>query len=263
MATYFISHSTPDRPFVEKELTDLLKALNINYWYCKEDIITGEQWERSIKHALEECDGLILVMSPASERSEWVKDEVNWAMNQKPGRVIPVLYRQCNLENFHIRLPRIQFSDFTTDENTARNKLIRFLMSQEHEAKSRVGTMNGVWKGTIHQSYYFDEGPISYPVELNLKVSAEGVFGGSVLIQLPHGESYFRLTGGFLFEKFIQFSYRSTDPGTIQFGSAVLELDSLGKTLKGKFIGYGARTQSIVDGTVEAYKSLLISENNA
>lgn len=258
MSTYFISHASPDRSFVESEITDLLTALGIDYWYSKENILTGEKWERSIKTALETSDGLLIVMSPASADSEWVKDELGWAINNMPGKVIPLLYKACDLGSFHIRLPRIQYVDFTDNMNIGRNKLIRLLINIEHEATSRVGTVNGTWKGTIHQDHYMGGGQIEYPVELKLKVSDKGKFEGSVSIVLPPGDSYFRLTGGFLYEHFIQFSYHSTDPGTIQFGASVLELNPVGDQMRGKWIGFGAQSQAIVNGEVWVAKSLNI-----
>lgn len=250
MSTYFISHATADSYFVENQLIPLLTVLRIEFWYSKHDIQTGAQWEKEIKLALHSSDGILLVMTPNSVLSEWVKDELSWALENRPGRVIPIMYKECNLEDFHVRLPRIQFIDFYKDENSARNKLISLLVNIEYDANSRITVMNGVWKGIVHQHIYVNDEPLDYPVEFKLKVSAKGNFNGTVTLFFPVGEFDFKLTGGFLYERFIQFSYYGTDPGIIQFGAAVLELNASGKSMSGKWVGYGAQSQSIVDGEV-------------
>lgn len=253
MSTYFISYSSVDRGFVEEDLTPLLTALGIDYWYSKEDIRTGEQWERSIKGALDACDGLLLVMSPSSASSEWVKDELHWVLNNKPGKVVPILHKTCKLEEFHIRLPRLQYADFVESEKVGRNKLIGLLTNIEHQARSRIAAVSGTWQGLIHQ-HNMAQGLAEYPVELRINVSEKGKFSGSVTITPEDTETYFRLMGGFLYERFIQFSYHSTDPGTIQFGAAVLELVPAGNVMNGKWIGYGAISKAIVNGEVVVSK---------
>jgi hypothetical protein len=82
MSKLFISHSTSDRKFVEDKLAGLLKALGFDVWFAENDIKTAEQWERSILAGLESSDWFVLVMSPRSAKSEWVKDEVNWAIEE-------------------------------------------------------------------------------------------------------------------------------------------------------------------------------------
>src|ERR1700754_1889651 len=109
MATYFISHANADKSFVVDHLIPLLNLLRIKFWFSPENIETMEQWERSIKNGLESSDGVLLVMSPNAATSEWVKDELNWAINNRPDRLIPIRYKVCKPEDFHIRLPRIQF----------------------------------------------------------------------------------------------------------------------------------------------------------
>ncbi|GLU51539.1 hypothetical protein Dfri01_10000 [Dyadobacter frigoris] len=50
--------------------------------------------------ALEKCDGVLLIMSYESASSEWVKDEVNSAINRKLGKLIPILYKKCYRRTF-------------------------------------------------------------------------------------------------------------------------------------------------------------------
>jgi hypothetical protein len=120
----FVSHSTDDRKWVEKEIVSLLDQHGVRAWYAKESIKTASQWEREILRGLEACDWFLLVVSPRAAQSEWIKDELNWAIFNRPTRVVPVIMEHCNLWDFHIRLPRLQHIDFSDDTDRARRTLV-------------------------------------------------------------------------------------------------------------------------------------------
>ena len=122
--TVFVSHSTQDRKWVEKEIVALLSSNGIKPWYSKASISTASQWEREILHGLQSCDWFLLVVSPRAAKSEWIKDELNWAMYNRPTRIVPVIMENCNLWDFHIRLPRIQNIDFTHDVGNTKKALV-------------------------------------------------------------------------------------------------------------------------------------------
>lgn len=120
----FISHCTNDRPFVESEILPVLRAQGVEYWYCKDDIHASTVWEREIVKALESCDSFLLVMSSEAAQSEWVKDEVNFAVAKLVNeRLILVLFRPCKVSDFHIRFPRIQYVDYTQNTLIGRQSL--------------------------------------------------------------------------------------------------------------------------------------------
>ncbi len=123
----FVSHSSQDRKFVEREIISKLEKNGIKTWYSKVDIQTASEWHQSIIHGLESCNWFILVMSPRSSNSEWVKDEVHWAIDKRPSRVIPILMEDCNFNDFHIRLARIQYIDFRKPTEELTIKLIKTL----------------------------------------------------------------------------------------------------------------------------------------
>lgn len=127
----FISHATGDRSIVEQEIINVLEKHGIKTWYCKEDIRGSQQWERRIAEGLKECDWFIVVLSPRSEKSEWVKDEVNWAIDNRDGRTVPVLLEDCDPGDFHIRLPRLQHIDFRTDRAVARGQLLSLWLKSD------------------------------------------------------------------------------------------------------------------------------------
>jgi hypothetical protein len=119
----FVSHATEDRHWVESEVVLPLNGNGIKTWYSTKSIASAAQWEREILKGLESCDWFLIVVSLASSKSEWVKDELFWAMSHRPTRIVPVIYQMCDLWKFHIRLPRLQYVDFA-DRAVAREKLL-------------------------------------------------------------------------------------------------------------------------------------------
>jgi hypothetical protein len=121
----FVSHATADRDWVEREIISFLNGKNVETWYSKNSISSSSQWEREILRGMESCDWFTLVVSPASSESEWVKDELNWAFHHRPTRIIPLIMQHCNLWDFHIRLPRLQYVDFTGNKLSAQQMLLK------------------------------------------------------------------------------------------------------------------------------------------
>ena len=108
MPRVFISHSTQDRTFVEQEIVRLLAEHGIETWYAADSIQTADRWERSIFEGLQACDWFLIVLSPHSAASGCVKDELAWAIEKRPGRLIPVLLRTARhrpAARYHARDP--------------------------------------------------------------------------------------------------------------------------------------------------------------
>jgi hypothetical protein len=125
--TVFVSHSTKDRDWVEKRIVGFLRRSNITPWYSSEEITSASQWEREILKGMESCDWFLIVVSPQAADSEWVKDELFWAMEHRPFRIVPIIKERCDLYKFHLRLPRIEHVDFTANIDSAERKLIKCL----------------------------------------------------------------------------------------------------------------------------------------
>jgi len=132
MTRAFVSHATSDRPFVVNELCGLLRALGLDVWYAEESIQSSQQWERAILSGLKASKWFVLVMSPRSAASEWVKDEVNWAMETRPGNIVPILIDDCDPMAFHLRLSRIQRLDFRSNKEQAREGLVAAIVNREY-----------------------------------------------------------------------------------------------------------------------------------
>jgi serine/threonine protein kinase len=126
----FISHSTKDREIVEQEVISLLAGHHIETWYARDDIQTASEWEASIREGLEACDWFLVVMSPRSAASKWVQREVGWAMDNREGRIIPVLLEECNRYLFHLGMPRIQHVDLRGDAAEVGRRLLKLLLPE-------------------------------------------------------------------------------------------------------------------------------------
>ena len=130
----FVSHSTHDRKWVEQEIIALLKTRGLKPWYSKQSINTASQWEREILCGCKSCQWFLLVVSPRSAESEWVKNELYWAFDYRPTRIVPVIMERCNLWDFHMGLPRIQHVDFTTERRSAQDQLVETFRSPTRAA---------------------------------------------------------------------------------------------------------------------------------
>jgi len=92
----FISYSTKDQEFAERLRTDL-RAKGVRCWFAPYDIRSGKKLHEQIDEAIRVHDKLLLILSPASMESEWVKTEISKArkMEIKEGRRVLYPIRLC------------------------------------------------------------------------------------------------------------------------------------------------------------------------
>lgn len=113
----FLSHTHADKAFVRKLAADL-EAHGVRYWLDGAEIKVGESLIEKIRQGLDGVDFVAAVLSPNSIASPWVQRELNVAMNQeimgRQVKVLPLLYRQCELPGF---LLGKFYADFTDDLN--------------------------------------------------------------------------------------------------------------------------------------------------
>ena len=96
----FLSHSSLDEEFVIR-LAEVLRRHGIPVWYSKTNILGAQQWHDEIGVALKRCDWFLIVLSPNSAESMWVKRELHFALRQSrfDGRIIPLLYQPNDYED--------------------------------------------------------------------------------------------------------------------------------------------------------------------
>ncbi|MFI5057266.1 MAG: toll/interleukin-1 receptor domain-containing protein [Candidatus Acidiferrales bacterium] len=122
----FLSHSSRDRAFVGN-LTKVLRRHGIGYWYSATHIVGAKQWHDEIGRALGRCDWFLVVLSPESVRSKWVKRELLHALNEDryDEKIVPLLRKPCRHSQLSWTLSEFQFVDFTGDFDAGCRQLLR------------------------------------------------------------------------------------------------------------------------------------------
>lgn len=115
-ASIFLSHNSNDKPFAKRLGQELLSA-GARVWIDEAEIKLGDSLIQKIGEGIETCDYLGVVLSPDSVGSQWVRKEVEIAMNKEiSGKrvfVLPLLYRPCEMPIF---LSGKLYADFTTSK---------------------------------------------------------------------------------------------------------------------------------------------------
>lgn len=136
MVQVFISHSNRDATFVLSHIKPALDQAGVNVWFSATDIRVAADWERQIRRALSQADWFVVVLSPDAAQSDWVQSETHWALEHLSGRIIPVMARDCDPCQIHLRLGTIQFIDFRSDPIQAAARLVALVSGREPESGS-------------------------------------------------------------------------------------------------------------------------------
>ena len=120
-AKVFISHSHKDRTFV-RALVHKLEDVGIKVWLDEADLNVGEPLLDRLGAAIRQTPFLIVVLSKASIRSQWVTRELRMAMEAQTRSqrvtVLPVLKETCAVPAF---LQSYLLADFTTPYRRQKN----------------------------------------------------------------------------------------------------------------------------------------------
>lgn len=85
----FISHSSKDK-WAARRISEDIESVGVDTFLDEKDIKTGESIDGSMKEHLSDCDDFLILLSPASLKSEWVLIELGGAMALGK-RVVPIL----------------------------------------------------------------------------------------------------------------------------------------------------------------------------
>jgi hypothetical protein len=114
----FISYSSKDQAFVDS-LFAKLRSSGHYAWLNTESIPKGERWLAEMRSALQMTKLLILVVSPDSMASKWVKEE--WKTFLDSDRpVLPILHREAKVPRSLNKIEMIK-----TDHRDWETKLLR------------------------------------------------------------------------------------------------------------------------------------------
>jgi len=109
----FLSHSSQDHEFAAR-LADELRRHGVPVWCSQTNILGAQQWHDEIGSALRRCDWFLLVLSPHSVESMWVKRELLFALQQDrfADRIVPILLQPCGFDRLSWVLSSFQFVGF-------------------------------------------------------------------------------------------------------------------------------------------------------
>jgi len=87
----FISYSHQNEKFAKK-LYERLRSEGVSVWYAPIDMVGGRKIPHQIDEAINIHDKLLLILSPESIESNWVKEEIYKAINKdgKPNTLYPI-----------------------------------------------------------------------------------------------------------------------------------------------------------------------------
>ncbi|NJC98461.1 MAG: hypothetical protein C3F07_19950 [Anaerolineales bacterium] len=112
----FISYSREDTALQQKVIREL-RERGINVWVDIENLIPGTPaWEREVERSIRGASGVIVLLSPGSNNSEWVRREVSFA-EENDKRIFPVLIRGDENDSIPLRLSSHQRVDLRRNFN--------------------------------------------------------------------------------------------------------------------------------------------------
>ncbi len=155
----FISYrrAEPDMSFAYR-LAESLRESGHAVWIDVEGLTPANRWHREIQRGIDESYAYVIVISPDSLESEWVQNELIYTLQNKPGQIYPVLFRDAHLPP---ELITIQYVDFRGDYDSALAQLLANLprdpdpavpgviVSGGERSQTRRGASRGLWIGGV------------------------------------------------------------------------------------------------------------------
>jgi len=94
----FLSHSHKDNDWCSA-FVDELKRYGVDVWYDKQSLYVGAKWLQTIETELEGRDTFLVVLTPNSWASDWVRDEIALALAQHK-RIVSILHQTTQVSGF-------------------------------------------------------------------------------------------------------------------------------------------------------------------
>jgi len=110
---FFVSYSREDT-VKQRRIVRELRQRGISIWVDVENLVPGTpMWEREVEKAIRESTGLIVLLSPESNNSEWVRREISFG-EQHRKRIFPALIEGDDYASTPLRLASHQRVDLRT-----------------------------------------------------------------------------------------------------------------------------------------------------
>lgn len=112
MKHLFLSYSRKDTDVMHR-VRDTLRAEGFAVWTDEKLTPGTSQWSREIQNAIATSGAIVVLLSPDSNASEWVANEIGYAKSHKLD-IFPILVRGEEHESVPIELIRVQRVDIRT-----------------------------------------------------------------------------------------------------------------------------------------------------
>ncbi len=89
MSYIFISYSRKDQGYAHK-LAETLEKKGFSVWIDDRSMDYGDRWPKEIEKHVDGCGAFIVIMTPWSDQSKWVQNELTRA-NRKDKPIFPLL----------------------------------------------------------------------------------------------------------------------------------------------------------------------------
>ncbi|MEP7134235.1 MAG: TIR domain-containing protein [Chloroflexota bacterium] len=123
---FFISYSRADTALQQKIVAGL-RERGINAWVDIENLVPGSPaWEREIEKSIRGASGIIVLLSPDSNNSEWVRREISFA-EENDKRIFPIHIRGDENDSIPLRLSSHQRVDLRRNFSTGLDNLANAL----------------------------------------------------------------------------------------------------------------------------------------
>jgi hypothetical protein len=121
----FLSYAHEDKEFAEKIGQELLKS-GVNVWLDKWEINAGDSLIKKIfMDGLSKCDIFLILISCSSIESNWVKEELDYAMIKKIEgitKIIPLIKEKCEIPP---PLRALKWVDLSEDFNSGIREVVK------------------------------------------------------------------------------------------------------------------------------------------
>jgi len=125
MSSVFISHASADDEIVRQLIVEPMERHGLSVWYSKDAIRGADDWEERIRHGLKTTDWFLVALSERSVKSPWVRAEVDWALDNRRGKLVPVLIGDCDPQECNLRLRTIQYVDLRENNQSGQLQLLQ------------------------------------------------------------------------------------------------------------------------------------------
>ena len=166
MSHLFISYARRDAEFAQK-LNAGLHDRGVATWIDELGIRSGADWPDRIATAIEDCTAMLIVLTPDSMNSKWVRRELEFA-DARDKKILPLLHRHTKLPStYELRFGSVQRADFTHgdfDDNLAQlivsiEQELGFQISapSDHPARQEIATTERSFEADLTRVHSIEE----------------------------------------------------------------------------------------------------------